>query len=102
MIKIGVLGAGHLGKIHIRLLKEIEKYELVGFYDANPETAKEVEKEFGVKAFDTIESLIDLVDAVDIVTPTITHYDCASKAIKSSKYVGCCGAVYIIFINCSK
>ena len=87
MIKIGVLGAGHLGKIHIRLLKEIDKYELVGFYDADPEAAKEVEKEFGVKAFSSIESLIELVDAVDIVTPTITHYDCASKAIKNSKHI---------------
>jgi len=87
MIKIGVLGAGHLGKIHIRLLKEIDKYELIGFYDANPETGKLVEQELGVKCFNDIDSLIDLVDAVDIVTPTITHYDCASKAIKKSKHI---------------
>lgn len=87
MIKIGVLGAGHLGKIHIRLLKEIDKYELIGFYDANPDAAKAVEEEFGIKAFNSIESLVELVDAVDIVTPTITHYDCASKAIKSSKHI---------------
>ena len=33
MLKIGVLGAGHLGKIHIRLLKSSTHYELVGFYD---------------------------------------------------------------------
>ena len=87
MIKIGVLGAGHLGKIHIRLLKEIEKYQLIGFYDANAEAAAAVEKEFGVKAFASIEELLEQVDAVDIVTPTITHYDCASKAIKSSKHI---------------
>ncbi|MBL7884879.1 MAG: Gfo/Idh/MocA family oxidoreductase [Bacteroidia bacterium] len=87
MIKIGVLGAGHLGKIHIRLLKEIEKYDLVGFYDANPETGKLVEQELRVKCFNDIDELINLVDAVDIVTPTITHYDCASKAIKKSKHI---------------
>jgi predicted dehydrogenase len=87
MIKIGVLGAGHLGKIHIRLLKEISKFELVGFYDANAEAAAAVEKEFGIKSFATIESLLELVDAVDIVTPTITHYDCASRAIKRSKHI---------------
>lgn len=86
MIKIGVLGAGHLGKIHIRLLKEITKFELVGFYDVNAEAAEAVEKEFGIKRFDTIEALLEQVDAIDIVTPTITHYACASKAIKRSKH----------------
>ncbi|MCE3279541.1 MAG: iolX [Bacteroidetes bacterium] len=87
MIKIGVLGAGHLGKIHIRLLKEIDKYEFVGFYDPNPENAEAVAKEFGIKKFNSIDELLDQVDAIDIVTPTITHYDCASKAIKKSKHV---------------
>lgn len=87
MIKIGVLGAGHLGKIHIRLLKEIGKYELVGFFDPDTENATAVAKEFSVKHFDNLDELLSLVDAVDIVTPTITHYDCASKAIKKSKHV---------------
>ncbi len=87
MIKIGVLGAGHLGKIHIRLLKEIEKFDLVGFYDVSPEVGAAVEKEFSVKYYNDINELMDLVDAVDIVTPTITHYDCASKAIKKSKHI---------------
>ena len=87
MIKIGILGAGHLGKIHIRLLKEIEKYKVIGFYDADPIAAEQVEKEFGVKRFDSIEALLEEVDAVDIVTPTVTHYDCASKAIKRSKHI---------------
>ncbi len=87
MIKIGVLGAGHLGKIHIRLLKEIDKFQLVGVYDANPESAKLVEEEFGIKSFATIDELLNEVDAVDIVTPTVTHYECASKAIKKSKHL---------------
>lgn len=87
MIKIGVLGAGHLGKIHIRLLKEIPKYEFVGFYDPNSDNAALVAKEFGIKCFNSIDELLDNVDAIDIVTPTITHYDCASKAIKKSKHV---------------
>ena len=87
MIKIGVFGAGHLGKIHIKLLKEIDKLELVGFYDANPEAAAIVEKEMGVKYFDSMQSLIDAVDAIDVVTPTLAHYECASKAIRNSKHV---------------
>lgn len=76
-----------MGKIHIRLLKEITKYEVVGFYDADPAAAELVEKEFGIKSFDSIAALLELVDAVDIVTPTITHFDCASKSIKKSKHV---------------
>ncbi len=87
MIKIGILGAGHLGKIHIRLLKEIDKFELTGFYDEDPATAELVAKEFGIKPFDSIAALLDEVDAIDIVTPTISHYSCASKSIKKSKHV---------------
>ncbi|SHI83487.1 Predicted dehydrogenase [Algibacter luteus] len=87
MLKAGVLGAGHLGKIHLRLLKQSEKYELVGFYDADEENAKKVEAELGYKYFNSIESLIDAVDMVDIVTPTLSHYDCAKQAIAKGKHI---------------
>lgn len=87
MLKIGVLGAGHLGKIHLRLLNQSEKYELVGFYDPNTENAQKVSGEFGYRKFDTIEELIGKVDVVDIVTPTLSHYDCAVMAIKKGKHI---------------
>jgi predicted dehydrogenase len=87
MLKVGVLGAGHLGKIHLRLLNESDKYNLVGFYDPNKENAAKISTEFGYKAFDTIQELIDTVDVVDIVTPTLSHYDCAVQVIKSKKHV---------------
>lgn len=87
MLKIGVLGAGHLGKIHLRLLNQSSKYELVGFYDAINENAEKVSKEFGYKAFNTIEELIAAVDVVDIVTPTLSHYHCAVQAVKSGKHI---------------
>lgn len=87
MLKVGVLGAGHLGKIHLRLLNQSEKYELVGFYDPIEDNAKNVAKEFGYKAFDTIEDLINAVDVVDIVTPTLSHFDCAKEAIEKGKHI---------------
>ena len=87
MLKVGVLGAGHLGKIHLRLLQQSTKYELVGFYDENAENAVKIEKEFGYKRFDTITKLLTAVDVVDIVTPTLSHYKCAKVAIKSGKHV---------------
>lgn len=87
MLKAGVLGAGHLGKIHLKLLNQSEKYELVGFYDADAANGKKVEAEFGYKYFDTIDALIDAVDMVDIVTPTLSHYECAIKAIAKGKHI---------------
>ncbi|MEZ4856556.1 MAG: Gfo/Idh/MocA family oxidoreductase [Gelidibacter sp.] len=87
MLKAGVLGAGHLGKIHLRLLNQSEKYDLIGFYDADETNAKKVETEFGYKYFNSIDALIDAVDMVDIVTPTLSHYECAKKAIAKGKHI---------------
>jgi predicted dehydrogenase len=87
MIKIGVIGAGHLGKIHLRLLKEIPAAELIGFYDHSPEASAVVEKEFGIKAFASASQLIEACEAIDVVTPTSSHYEYASKAVRKSKHV---------------
>ena len=87
MLKIGVLGAGHLGKIHINCIKQIEAFDLVGFFDPAAETARQVETEMQLHCFDSIDALIDAVDVVDIVTPTIRHFECASKALAKRKHV---------------
>lgn len=87
MLKIGVLGAGHLGKIHIRLLKEIPDFDLVGFYDQDENTAAIASAKYGIKAFSNIDQLIDSVDVIDIVTPTVTHYTCAKKVLEKGKHV---------------
>ncbi len=87
MLKVGVLGAGHLGKIHLKLLNQSNKYNLIGFYDPIKENAKKVEKEFGYKSFETVKELIDAVDVVDIVTPTLSHFDCAKEAIEKGKHI---------------
>mgnify|MGYP000096896047 CR=1 FL=1 len=87
MIKIGVLGAGHLGKIHLKLIKEIADFELIGFFDPDFEKSEHARKEFGIPAFYSVDELIEASEAVDIVTPTLSHFDCAEKAIKNSKHV---------------
>lgn len=87
MLKAGVLGAGHLGKIHLRLLAESDQYELVGFYDEDAINAKKVADEFGYTPYDNINKLLDEVDVIDIVTPTLSHYECAVKAIEKGKHV---------------
>jgi len=87
MLKIGVLGAGHLGKIHIKCIKEIQEYQLIGFYDPDKDIADKVKKEFEIQQFNSIDSLIEAVDVVDIVTPTVSHFNCAVKALKKFKNV---------------
>lgn len=87
MLKIGVLGAGHLGKIHLKCIKEIPSYDLVGFYDPDAATAKLVEQELGVRCFGSLEELIEAVEVVDIVTPTVQHFHCASKALRLRRHV---------------
>jgi hypothetical protein len=87
MLKVGVIGAGHLGKIHLRLLQESSKYELVGFFDANRELATSIEKEFGYKSFKSEEELIASVEVIDVVTPTITHFGVAKKAITAGRHL---------------
>jgi len=87
MLKIGVIGAGHLGKIHLRLLKEIQSVELIGFYDHSPEHSQAVSSELGILAFSSAEELIDQADAIDIVTPTLAHFDYAVKALRKSKHI---------------
>jgi len=86
-LRIGILGAGHLGKFHIQQSKEIESLELVGFYDPDPEKVILAEKEFNTKGFSSMDELIDQVDIVDVVTPTLSHYDCASRALRKFKHV---------------
>ena len=85
--KIGVLGAGHLGKIHIKCIVASDKLELAGFYDPDEETAEHVADTFGIKRFFSDDELISAADVVDIVTPTVSHFDCASKALKHGKHV---------------
>ena len=87
MLKVGVLGAGHLGKIHLRLLQQSKKYQLVGFYDPSTENTKKVEAEFGYKSFNSVDELIDAVEVVDIVTPTLSHFDCAKNAIEKGRHI---------------
>ncbi|WP_034921112.1 Gfo/Idh/MocA family protein [Gillisia sp. CAL575] len=87
MLKAGVIGAGHLGKIHLKLLQQSSEYDLIGFYDGDKQRAKEIEGEFGYRSFDSAEALIEAVDMIDVVTPTITHFETAKKAIISGKHL---------------
>ena len=87
MLKIGVFGVGHLGKFHLNNWKEIPGTELVGFYDPNDETAKEVTKKYQLTRFLDANELIDSCDVIDVVAPTNFHFELCEKAIKKGKHV---------------
>ncbi|MFL2590261.1 MAG: Gfo/Idh/MocA family protein [Flavobacteriaceae bacterium] len=87
LIKIGVFGAGHLGKIHLKLLNESKIFNLIGFYDVNTEHSLKIEKEFGYKYFSDSNLLIESVDAIAIITPTKFHYEIAIKCIEKNKHI---------------
>ena len=88
MLKIGVIGAGHLGKIHLNIIQKLsQQFELVGFYEPDKDIAKAVTKKFRVKAYKFVDDLIGDADVVNIVSPTISHHEHAIKAIKSKTHV---------------
>lgn len=87
MLKIGVFGAGHLGKFHLNNWKEIEGVELVGFYDPNDAIAADVQEKYGLTRYTTAADLIEKIDAADIVAPTNHHFALCEMAIKRGKHV---------------
>lgn len=86
MLKIGLLGAGHLGKIHMKLLCSSSRYKLMGFYDPLSHEMCSLAEEFRCKIYRSPRELIEAVDVVDIVTPTEFHYDSALQAIFNGKH----------------
>jgi predicted dehydrogenase len=86
-MKIGLLGAGHLGKIHLKCLLATQCWDVVGFTEPNDAVAASVTQQYGVPHFDSLDALLKVVDAVDIVVPTPAHFAAAATAIRANKHV---------------
>ncbi|HEU4575407.1 MAG TPA: Gfo/Idh/MocA family oxidoreductase [Chitinophagaceae bacterium] len=87
MLKIGVFGTGHLGKFHLNNWKEIPDVEIVGFFDPNDDTAREVSEKYQLARFLDADALMHACDAIDIVAPTTQHFEICEQAIKCGKHV---------------
>lgn len=87
MLKIGIFGAGHLGKIHISQWQTLHNIEITGFYDPDDQNAAGTEKQFRLKRYTEPSGLMNEVDAVDIVAPTTAHFDLCEMAIRKGKHV---------------
>ncbi len=87
MLKIGIIGVGHLGKFHLNNWLEIEDVTIVGFCDTDETNAKAVIEKYKIERFNTFEQLLDNCDAVDIVAPTTQHYELCALALRKGKHV---------------
>jgi len=87
MLKVGVFGAGHLGKFHLTNWKEIKEARLIGFYDPNDNIAREVTEKYELERYTQVDKLIDDCDIADITAPTNFHFELCEKAIRKGKHV---------------
>ena len=86
MIKVGVIGAGHLGKIHLNILSTSD-FDLVGFYDTDVSNSQKLALEKGYVFFKELHTLLNSIDAAIIVSPTTTHFEIAKKCIENGIHV---------------
>ena len=86
-VRIGVVGAGALGYHHVRLLRAVDGATLVGFHDSRPDRAQQVATELGVRAFDSVEALVDACDALTIAVPTPAHHAVATIALEKGRHL---------------
>lgn len=86
-MNIGIVGLGHLGKIHLKLLKENTNFSITALYDINTHLLSDIAHQYKAYAATDYEDLLKASDAVLIVTPTPTHFELAKKALQSHKHL---------------
>jgi predicted dehydrogenase len=86
-VRIGVVGAGALGYHHVRLLREVDGASLVGFFDTRADRSRQVAVELGVRAFESVDELIEGCDALTIAVPTPAHYTVAKSALNRGRHL---------------
>jgi predicted dehydrogenase len=86
-VRLGVLGAGALGRHHVRIGRDLPGATFIGFFDVNAERARVVSEELGVRAFDDIDTLIDACDALSVVVPTPEHHGVAKRALERGRHL---------------
>lgn len=86
-IKIGVIGVGHLGKLHALQLKEVAEAEFLGIFDIDARRAAEVGRELGIPVFEDFPALLEAAEALSIVTPTTTHFEYARQALSTGRHI---------------
>lgn len=86
-LKIGVIGTGHLGTLHTKLLKTIGNCEVTGVYDLDAGRADQISKEYEIPSFHALEEILEASQVVSIVASTSAHYELAKAALEHGKHV---------------
>lgn len=87
MVRIGVVGVGHLGQFHVKKFLGIPDCDFIGVYDKNQARAQEISSSLNVKSFETYDGLLEKIDAIDIAATTTYHYELAKAALLKGKHV---------------
>lgn len=87
MLKIGIFGVGHLGKIHLSQLATMKDVEVVGFFDPSDANAESVARQYPIPRYTSAEELIQASDAIDIIAPTTQHFRLCEQAIRNGKHI---------------
>ena len=86
-INLGLIGLGHLGKYHLKHLAAFDFVEIVGIYDIDEKITDDLALKYNIPVAKSLEALLDIAEAVSIVTPTNTHAEIALKALKKECHV---------------
>ena len=86
-IKFGVVGVGYLGQHHVKHLAKFDFIDLVGIYDANKSLMNEISQTYNVSVYESLNQLLNKVDAISIVTPTNSHIEIAQQALDCGCHV---------------
>jgi predicted dehydrogenase len=86
-IKVGVVGVGHLGRLHVKQLNQLAETTIAGVYDIDSQRMTEISKEFNVQPLNTFKELLEKSDAIVIATPTQFHYEYAQKSLLANRHI---------------
>ncbi|HTR81857.1 MAG TPA: Gfo/Idh/MocA family oxidoreductase [Bacteroidota bacterium] len=86
--RIGVIGVGHLGSLHVKMYSELAEGSLVGIYDVDKAKAEAIVSQYpGLRSFDRLDDLLKNVDAVSVASVTSKHFELANEAISAGVHV---------------
>jgi len=86
-IKVGVVGVGHLGRLHVKQLKQVEEADIAGIYDIDQQRLNEISREFRVDPFPSFAELLEVSNAIVIATPTPFHFEYGKESLSANRHI---------------
>jgi len=87
MLRMGVIGVGHLGKKHAEAIASVDGVLLAGIYDIRGDVSESVGRALMCPVFPDLDSFLGEVDAASIVVPTDKHYEVSSRALEAGIHI---------------